>query len=46
MGCGRCAEVCPTGATTIQIDDISRVAELIGKLEEYVDVTPQTISEE
>ena len=46
LGCGRCAEVCPTGATTIQIDEISRVDELIGKLEEYVDVTPQTISEE
>ena len=46
LGCGRCAEVCPTGATTIHIDEISRVDELIGKLEEYVDVTPQTISEE
>ena len=46
LGCGRCAEVCPTGATTIKIDDISRVDDLIGKLEEYVDVTPQTASEQ
>lgn len=46
LGCGRCAEVCPTGASTIEIDDISRVDELINKIEEYVDVTPQTVSKE
>jgi heterodisulfide reductase subunit A-like polyferredoxin len=46
LGCGRCAEVCPTGATTIKIDDIRRVEDLIGKLEEYVDVTPQSAIEE
>ncbi|MFW9948756.1 MAG: 4Fe-4S binding protein [Candidatus Thorarchaeota archaeon] len=46
LGCGRCAEVCPTGVTTIIIDDINRVDELIGKIEEYVDVTPQSTSDE
>jgi len=46
LGCGRCAEVCPTGATTIEIDEINRVDELIGKLERYVDVTPQAVSED
>ncbi len=46
LGCGRCAEVCPTRATTIIIDDMSSVDKLIVKIEEYVDVTPQTVSEE
>ena len=46
LGCGRCAEVCPTGATTITIDDMSSIDKLIGKIEEYVDVTPQAASEE
>ncbi|MHA1350479.1 MAG: 4Fe-4S binding protein [Promethearchaeota archaeon] len=42
LGCGRCVEVCPTEAITIEIDDISRVEELIGKVEGYADVRPQS----
>ena len=42
LGCGRCVGVCPTEAITIEIDDISRVDELIGKIEGYADVRPQS----
>ena len=41
LGCGRCVGVCPTEAITIEIDDISRIDELIGKIEGYADVRPQ-----
>jgi len=46
LGCGRCAEICPTGATTIEIDDINRVEELINKVESVVDVRDQAALEE
>ncbi|MHA1669107.1 MAG: DUF362 domain-containing protein [Promethearchaeota archaeon] len=46
LGCGRCVDVCPTGATTIEIDDMSRVDELIDRIESVVDVRDQTILEE
>ena len=38
LGCGRCTEVCPTGATTINIDDLSHVNNIINKIEEFVNV--------
>jgi ferredoxin len=46
LGCGRCAEVCPTGATTIDIDDMTVIDDLISKIEQFVDVTPQAASEQ
>ena len=39
LGCGRCEDTCPNGAISIQFDDVSRVNELINKLEVHVDVT-------
>jgi len=41
LGCGRCENVCPEKAVSIDIDDSSRVNELIETLESYVDVEPQ-----
>ena len=46
LGCGRCTDVCPTGATTITIDNINRVEELINKIESVVDVRDQASLEE
>lgn len=39
LGCGRCESICPNGAISIKIDDISRVDELIKKLESHVKVS-------
>ncbi|MCP4757213.1 MAG: 4Fe-4S dicluster domain-containing protein [Proteobacteria bacterium] len=39
LGCGRCTSACPTEAISIDIDDPSRVDEIIKKLESHVDVT-------
>jgi len=36
--------VCPNGATTIVIDDMKRIDELINKIEEYVDVRNQNLA--
>ncbi len=41
LGCGRCVEACPENANSIEIDDISRIEEMIGKIEKYSDVRPQ-----
>lgn len=41
MGCGRCVDLCPNGAITIEIDDTSRIDELIQKIESVVDVRDQ-----
>ncbi|MHA2185182.1 MAG: DUF362 domain-containing protein [Promethearchaeota archaeon] len=41
LGCGRCESVCPEGATSIKVTDSNFVDDLIKKLEDYVDVTPQ-----
>jgi len=46
IGCGRCADICPTGATTIEIDDVSRIEDLIAKIESVVDVRDQATLEE
>jgi ferredoxin len=46
LGCGRCADACPTGATTIEIDDMSSIDELIAKIEEHVDVRDQASLEQ
>ena len=42
VGCGRCVDVCPNGAITIEIDDASRVNEIIQKIESVVDVRDQS----
>ncbi|MHA2392660.1 MAG: 4Fe-4S dicluster domain-containing protein [Promethearchaeota archaeon] len=42
LGCGRCGAVCPQGATSIKFTDPNCVDDLIKKLEDHVDVTPQT----
>ena len=39
LGCGRCESICPNEAVSIQIDDTSRVDELIKKLESHVEVS-------
>ena len=39
LGCGRCVTACPTGATTIEIDDPKRIEEHIKAIESFVDVT-------
>jgi UDP-glucose 4-epimerase len=41
LGCGRCETECPIEAISINIDEQSRVNELIKTLESYVDVEPQ-----
>jgi UDP-glucose 4-epimerase len=41
LGCGRCAEICPNDAIKIELDDMSRLDEFIGKVETYVDVKDQ-----
>jgi formate hydrogenlyase subunit 6/NADH:ubiquinone oxidoreductase subunit I len=42
LGCGRCADACPEEAILIEVDDESRLEELIKKVEKYVDVEPQS----
>ena len=42
LGCGRCVTACPEGANKIEIDDISRVEEIIKKIDGYADVRPQS----
>ena len=39
LGCGRCENVCPNDAITIEIDEMSRVDELIKILESHVEVS-------
>ncbi len=39
LGCGRCESICPNDAISIEISDLSRVDELIEKLEAHVDVS-------
>ena len=39
LGCGRCESTCPNDAISIEIDDISRVDELIKILESHVEVS-------
>ena len=39
LGCGRCESTCPNDAISIDIDDISRVDELIKILESHVEVS-------
>jgi len=41
LGCGRCAEKCPNDAIKMELDDMSRLDEFIGKVEKYVDVEDQ-----
>lgn len=41
LGCGRCERACPNGATSIEINDMDRIYELIGKIESLVDVQNQ-----
>ncbi len=41
LGCGRCANICPNDAISIEINDSSRIDEIIKKIESYVDVEDQ-----
>jgi heterodisulfide reductase subunit A-like polyferredoxin len=44
LGCGRCANKCPNEAISIEIDDETRLDELIKKIESYVDVEDQSVA--
>jgi Fe-S-cluster-containing hydrogenase component 2 len=39
LGCGRCEDICPKGAISIDIDDSAYVDELIKVIESYADVS-------
>jgi heterodisulfide reductase subunit A-like polyferredoxin len=43
LGCDRCERACPNGATSIEINDMDRIYELIGKIESLVDVQNQDV---
>jgi len=39
LGCGRCETRCPNSAISISLEDITKVNELISRLESYIDVS-------
>jgi UDP-glucose 4-epimerase len=39
LGCGRCETRCPNNAISISLEDVTKVNELISRLESYIDVS-------
>ena len=42
VGCGRCVNVCPNGAISVDIQDPDFIDKFIAKVESIVDVEDQT----